>query len=410
MTSQQQRETARLPRRVLAEVQAGRLIAVVGTRLSWRRWTPRRSRSRRVRYNDSVTAEPLDDVSAPQKPWWWRWLGIGVAVVVLGLVIWRVPPLLYSHDTAAGPAARLAAETTTRTALIAATAGLVALWSVIVNSRNLQLAQRTLELNQEANRSTLDATREGQIADRYTKAIAQLGSEKLPVRLGGIYALERLAVDSERDHGTVVEVLSAYARDAHGEAAEAAASARSLPEPGTYELDPTFPRLRTDVQAAVTVLGRLPRRLGVTRADLAGAHLEGAWLGGAHLEGAGLAGVHLDGANLNDAHLEGANLVFAHLRRANLNNAHLERAVLMSACMEEAHLNGAFLEKAELVGARLAGASLIGANLEMARLGEADLTGADLRGARLWGADLEEGALDGAVLDSASVLSRSEPP
>ena len=36
-------------------------------------------------------------------------------------------------------------------------------------------------------------SREGQVTDRYTKAIEQLGSDKLDVRIGGIYALERVA-------------------------------------------------------------------------------------------------------------------------------------------------------------------------------------------------------------------------
>ena len=34
------------------------------------------------------------------------------------------------------------------------------------------------------------------MTDRYTKAIEQLGSDKLDVRIGGIYALERVARDS----------------------------------------------------------------------------------------------------------------------------------------------------------------------------------------------------------------------
>jgi hypothetical protein len=41
-------------------------------------------------------------------------------------------------------------------------------------------------------------------SDRYTKAIEQLGSDKLDVRSGGIHALERITVDSKRDHPTVV--------------------------------------------------------------------------------------------------------------------------------------------------------------------------------------------------------------
>jgi hypothetical protein len=33
------------------------------------------------------------------------------------------------------------------------------------------------------------------VTDRYTKAIEQLGSDRLDVRIGGIYALERVARD-----------------------------------------------------------------------------------------------------------------------------------------------------------------------------------------------------------------------
>ena len=54
---------------------------------------------------------------------------------------------------------------------------------------------------------------QGQVTDRYTKAIEQLGSDKLDVRIGGIYALERIARDSARDHPTVMEVLTAFIRE-----------------------------------------------------------------------------------------------------------------------------------------------------------------------------------------------------
>lgn len=51
------------------------------------------------------------------------------------------------------------------------------------------------------------------VTDRYTKSIEQLGSDKLDVRIGGVYALERIARDSSRDHPTVMEVLSAFIRE-----------------------------------------------------------------------------------------------------------------------------------------------------------------------------------------------------
>jgi len=72
-------------------------------------------------------------------------------------------------------------------------------------------------------------SREGQVADRYTKAITQLGDETLNVRIGGIYALERVARDSAKDHPTVMEVLAAFIR----------ARAAPLPAASRYMLTPT---------------------------------------------------------------------------------------------------------------------------------------------------------------------------
>ena len=104
---------------------------------------------------------------------------------------------------------------------------------------------------------------EGHITERFTRAVEQLGSERLEIRLGGIYALERLAKDSPQDHWTIMEVLTAFIREnapwplqAEGppppspEGQEAAAAAA---KPTTKS------KPRTDIQAALTIIGR--RRL-----------------------------------------------------------------------------------------------------------------------------------------------------
>ncbi|KOV87624.1 hypothetical protein ADL03_06730 [Nocardia sp. NRRL S-836] len=50
------------------------------------------------------------------------------------------------------------------------------------------------------------------VTELYTKASEQLGSDKAPVRLAGLYALERLAQDNPHQRPTVVNVLCAYLR------------------------------------------------------------------------------------------------------------------------------------------------------------------------------------------------------
>ena len=56
-----------------------------------------------------------------------------------------------------------------------------------------------------------DAT-ERRITELYAKAVEQLGNDKAPVRLGGLYALERLAQDNPAHRQTTVNVLCAYLR------------------------------------------------------------------------------------------------------------------------------------------------------------------------------------------------------
>jgi hypothetical protein len=68
-------------------------------------------------------------------------------------------------------------------------------------------------LNFNLSRRTFELTEQGQVTDRFTKAIEQLGSDKADVRIGGIYALERIARDSAKDHPTVMEVLTTFIRE-----------------------------------------------------------------------------------------------------------------------------------------------------------------------------------------------------
>ena len=46
----------------------------------------------------------------------------------------------------------------------------------------------------------LITARDGQITERFTRAVDQLGNEKMEIRLGGIYALERISRESKKDY------------------------------------------------------------------------------------------------------------------------------------------------------------------------------------------------------------------
>ncbi len=233
------------------------------------------------------------------------------------------------------------------------------------------------------------------MTDRYTKAIEQLGSKEIDVRIGGIYALERIARDSASDHPTVMEVLAAFVRD-H--------SPEQWPLPAVHEAgaEPPERETRPDVHAAASVIGRRTIRYDSQPINLQGAIFIKANLAGANLSSVHLTGADFTGALLVGAHLERADLRRAHLERANLTNADLFGADLTSASLERANLTvaeltGANLTRANLYRARFPGANLLKANLLDTHLSSADLSGADFTGAFLSGAFLSGADLSGAL-------------
>ena len=181
---------------------------------------------------------------------------------------------------------------------------------------------------------TLRLNRRGQLTERFSRAIEQLGSETLAVRLGGIYALEQIAVDSRELHWPVMEVLTAYLREhARVDASTGADPAARRP-------------LAVDHQAIATVIGRRRReqdpddhRLELSELDLAGVRWRRASLQGANLWRANLEGAYLRLAHLEGARLEGTNLRDARMERVQLGGARLAGANLSSAWLANTDLS-----------------------------------------------------------------------
>ncbi|MDH6123182.1 pentapeptide repeat-containing protein [Kitasatospora sp. GP82] len=221
------------------------------------------------------------------------------------------------------------------------------------------------------------------MTDRYIKAIQQLGSSQLSVRIGGVYALERIMHDSPADHAAIVEVVIAFIREHATVPSEEQLLQRQKLPPALRFRPPT------DVEAGLAVLRRRPDREESGPIDLAGAYLVGA---------------ELRGARLNGANLIDTNLAFAKLTGAHLPDVRLDRADLRAAWLNRAMLDGAHLTQARLPAAHLTGASLRGADLKLidqagsASFVDADLTGANLSNARLSEADWTRTRLDEALL------------
>ncbi|MEA5505745.1 pentapeptide repeat-containing protein [Halotia wernerae UHCC 0503] len=308
--------------------------------------------------------------------------------------------------------------------------------------KNAIAAEKNIEISIANTKLTQDRL----VTERFMAAITQLGHERIETRTGAIYVLERIAQDFPQEHWTIMEILAAFVREntpiredepASGEELRSIHLSRHRNRERQTEpkIQEASPKIRRDVQAALTVIGRRNfqqeqdnqkldlRHTDIRQADLLGANLQradlrGADLCGANLRSADLCGADLEGAKLTEsilyearllkANLRGANLCWANLNRANLcwanlRGANLLGASLRAANLQEANLYKANLQQATLKVANLSGAKLFLANLQGAKLGKANLHLSGLIGANLSGANLNAANLSGANLNAAKL-------
>ena len=138
----------------------------------------------------------------PISAWWWM-LAAAAAVVIVALIV-TVWLLAIADGAEAGTDRANSRLDAVRTGL-AAGAGAGAAVGLMLAFRRQHHQEVATDLT---NR---DAT-ERRITELYTKAVEQLGNDKAPVRLGGLYALERLAQDNPAQRQTIVNVICAYLR------------------------------------------------------------------------------------------------------------------------------------------------------------------------------------------------------
>jgi hypothetical protein len=220
---------------------------------------------------------------------------VGVVVALAALGVWKVPQ--WQAETAVRrnrERDRFETENAARGTLAQAWSGLFVVIGLAFAWRQLEDTRRD-QINQE----TLN--REGLITGRFTAAVGQRGDNKLQVRLGGVYALERIARDSKEGTAAVMEVLTAFVRQR---------APWPIP-PGMATLNPVDAggvlRPFEDVEAVLTVInrGRWAEQWasGEERFPLGCLDLSGTNLHGARFGGSGRISLCLQDANPLDAHL-----------------------------------------------------------------------------------------------------------
>ena len=215
-----------------------------------------------------------------------------------------------------------------------------AYWRAKVADRQATAAQHQAE----TARLQTEISQRAWLDDRYERSANLLGSDALSLRLGGIYALQRLAEEHpDQCHVQIMRLFCAFAR--HPTAVARNGSGVIDYETGgaldANESVARLPRLRPDVQAVIEAIATLNEaRILLER--------EAEYV--PNLSDADLRNLRLDAQNLSRVELVGADLSGARLYRTNFSHAKLYDAILSCA-----RLNGADFSNAKVDDANLSG-------------------------------------------------------
>lgn len=280
----------------------------------------------------------------------------------------------------------------------------------------------------------LQITLDGQITDRISKAVEHIGSEDLSIKLGGLYSLERIAVDSSRDLPKIIEILCAYVRvnspstvinrEIHTVATQRELTDEELSGIISNQFHP--PRLKEDIQVALQTLAKIANLhkafeenpLVVSR-NLFGINVQGARLP-QHTD---LSYFFIDNSQLDHIAIPaGSKLINSRicntdLRGSLMSGVDLSNSDLSGSAMEHIRLGETILFKTRFLTSRLTCANFIGATAKEANFSQAKLKKAafsksilekayfgfaNLMEASLNGADLREANFNGANLSKAN--------
>ena len=186
---------------------------------------------------------------------------------------------------------------------------------------------------------------QGLLNERYQKGSDMLGSEFLPVRLGGIYALQRLVGEHpEQYHVQIMRLFCAFIRFPTHEAPRAAESIEGDDLTGDALFDAGFDRasiemgenpsarVREDVQVIMDWMSkRSKKHIALEKENSFVMDLRHANLRGANLTSINLVSASLNGTDLSNTVLCEADLSNARLYETNMSGANLAKTILSSA-------------------------------------------------------------------------------
>jgi uncharacterized membrane protein YhaH (DUF805 family) len=254
----------------------------------------------------------------------------GLALTAFAVAIWTIPTREIKRWRSEGITGKDLAElgNAARASMIQALGGLALVATLAITTYQVSETRRSSSEN-------LRIAEEGQVTERLSRAVDQLGARyptggvPIDIRVGGVYSLSRIGIDSERDRGAIIAILTAYVKNnlhsLHGPAARGEACSRER-KASRHELRPDVEfALRSLTPLTAAEVESIPSR------DPDAVYLV------SDLAGANFADVSLTEARFTGIDFEGASFRNADLSRTAFEDLSLTNTDFRDACLEDAY-------------------------------------------------------------------------
>jgi uncharacterized protein YjbI with pentapeptide repeats len=281
-----------------------------------------------------------------------------IALLVAGLLIWQIPKwqLKITKNNDSGEK-HINLENELRKTVAQIFGGLLVLIGLYFTYEQLVAARVSIQVSQQT-----------QLTDEYSKAVEQLGNNSSQIRLGGIYALQRLEENSDTYTSIVKNVLSMYIRQKS-----------KLPDSSKFD----------EIQAALTVIFPKVSSHDTTKTSDR-INLSNSFLLDFDFSGSYLCNVKMDNCVCSGSSFKNAVITSSKAYGTNFNAADFSAAKISNTVFYGADFPGAVFRNASIINCNFKICNLKECDLSNSVIEHTDFTGADLTGALLFGADLSK--------------------
>lgn len=249
------------------------------------------------------------------------------------------------------------------------------IWRAQANDRSSKASHRQSEV---ASRQIEIAT-ESQINDRFTRAMEQLGSENLTIRIGGVHALGKIAEDSPRDAQTIIDILCTFVRDQtrNDEYKKSRKGANGV-----------FLLPRADIQDAITVLGR--GQFSLFHKNLERAYLPKVKMINADFSNTSFSNTVLHSTHIFNSKFENCTFFKTQMIKSKIEDVLFQNTNFVSSDMSDSVITSSTIEKTNMDNVILSGVNfsktkfvdfvIVRSDVESIGFYDSEMKGGDLRG------------------------------